>query len=165
MLGFIATIPVTITPDHLDFSQLDVIAGALAGAAVVLVVMFLIGLVLWKAGVVGIGRTVAGDKISDASVCLIENSIRELKEDIQEYIKEHRACKTEQQRCQGSLAGRFPSLHEFERVIDELRSRQVRLREEVLPRDYVRREEIRALITRMDSMDSKLDRLLEREGA
>lgn len=158
MLEFLlGPVPVAVSPvsqGTIDLSQLDTIAGAIGGAIVVLLVMLVIGFFLIKFKIVNFAGKDQTD-LAQTIVDRLEETIGELKQEIRKYSEEHRL-------CQNSLPERFMLRHDIERILDEVKDRQLRLREEILPRDYVRKEEMQLLVKRIDSIDDKLDTLLSR---
>lgn len=161
MLGFLYTVPVTVGPlndGKIDFSQLDVVAGAIAGAIVVLLVMLAIGYFLVKFKVVSVGATSITSPAQDVTNNMLTNlseKLDDLKEEVKKYAEEHK-------RCEISLNDRFIPRHDLEKILDEIKGRQIRLREEVLPRDYVRQEQFKEMVKRIESIDDKLDTLISK---
>ena len=163
-MTFFTPVPVNVSSvnnGQIDFSQLDTIAGAIGGAFAVMIVFLVIGFLLMKFKVIRFGSVTATTEDSMPPVLMVA-TLDNLKESLDEVKRNIHVYTEEQQRCQRSLSESFIPRHEYERDIDELKGRQIKLREEVLPRDYVRREEMRELAKRMDSMDKKLDLLLEK---
>lgn len=111
--------PISVnTPQSIDFSILDTIAGAVIAIAA----MVVLGILLLKYGVVKIGSGTAEDiktekaeikeEFNDA-LKNIKGSIDELRNDIKIYSKEH-------QECQRNLPEKYVQWEIFNRIMDKL---------------------------------------------
>jgi hypothetical protein len=139
------SIAITKAPTNvIDFSQVDLIAGIVIGAVVVLVVLLMIGFFLIKYRIVYIGKP-NGDIIKPPQF------------DIDGFCAKHSGVTKSLEVLEDKVDKEFTYVWT---EIKEVNKRQIELRQK-LPEQYVSKVDLSEMHNRLRDIDNKLDKFME----